>query len=365
MNGGTITEVSGDGIYLDSGATLVMNGGAIRNCGDNGVETTNANFTMNGGEITGSENDGLYIYQSNFTMNGGEISGNYRYDLYFDSNEFHLSGGTVGDAIYLTNNTRIIIDSELDPDACFPILMETNGKFTSGLNGKGDVSNFRSAEECYTVALNEQGEAMLVQSGTVVPYVERSWDGEKIVSKKTTRNNGQWQPFPENANITSGWYYLDRDVTKNGRVESITGDVNLILGDGHTLDVKGLYVPAGSTLTIYGQSDGENAGKICSRPGKSQGGAGIGGEGGTAYIGGGSLKVILPDRSYNCDAIGRGHEDSVSGTVYIAAGNNETGKNLRVDYKEPGKVWKTAKASDRTKCCHNTNNMMLGSKGPS
>ena len=110
-------------------------------------------------------------------------------------------------------------------------------------------------------------------AGTVfadgVSYVERSWNGSEVIS---TVKTAEVTPVPSNGNMTSGWYYLNSNVTKNGRVESITGDVNLILGDGCTLDVKGLYVPAGSTLTIYGQSEG--TGKIYSHP---SGGVAIGG----------------------------------------------------------------------------------------
>ena len=92
-----------------------------------------------------------------------------------------------------------------------------------------------------------------------VNYIERSWNGTEVVSETKTM---QAQPVPSNGNMTSGWYYLNGDVTNNGRVETITGDVCLILCDGYTLDVKGLYIPAGSTLTIYGQTAG--TGKIYS-----------------------------------------------------------------------------------------------------
>ena len=100
--------------------------------------------------------------------------------------------------------------------------------------------------------------AAALADGTV-SYVKRSWNGTQVVSTDKTQTA---VPVPSDGNMTSGWYILDSNVTKNGRVESITGDVCLILGDGYTLDVKGLYVPQGSTLTIYAQSDGENAGKI-------------------------------------------------------------------------------------------------------
>ena len=315
MDGGTVTEVTVDGVRVTAG-TFTMNGGAIMGSGEYGVNALNAAFTMNGGEITGSQYMGVEIEQSTFTMNGGRISDSYDYDIYFDSNDFYLSGGTVSGEIFLSDNSRIVITSRLDPDDCYNIVMQTNGVFTSGLNGKGDLSNFRSADYPYTVALNGQGEAMLVPRDTVVPYVERSWDGEKVVSKVTSRNNGQWQAFPDDANITSGWYYLNHDVTKNGRIESITGDVNLILGDGNTLDVKGLYVPPGSTLSIYGQTAG--TGRIYSHP---SGGAAIGGysnhDNGNIVIHSGTVEANGYD---HCAGIGS-NDGRTGGSITIYGGD--------------------------------------------
>ena len=108
-----------------------------------------------------------------------------------------------------------------------------------------------------------------------VYYLKRSWDGTKVVTSEELQDEAK--PVPSDGSMTRGWYYLGSDVTVDGRIESIEGDVNLILEDGKTLDVKGLYVPEGITLTIYARSDGDNAGRIYSHPGKSQGGAGIGG----------------------------------------------------------------------------------------
>ena len=102
--------------------------------------------------------------------------------------------------------------------------------------------------------LNDDGEAMLFEDGTCAVYIERSWSDGKVESEKKAKLSG-WQEFPENDSVPAGWYYLNRDVTVNGWV-SLTGDTYLILGDGKKLDVKGLYVPEGSTLTIYGQTAG-------------------------------------------------------------------------------------------------------------
>ena len=51
------------------------------------------------------------------------------------------------------------------------------------------------------------------------------------------------------------WYYLDQNVTAAERIR-VTGDVVLVLGRGYTLTAnKGIEVPYGSSLTVYGQEE--------------------------------------------------------------------------------------------------------------
>ena len=114
------------------------------------------------------------------------------------------------------------------------------------------------------------GEAALSEYDTDVPYIERIWSGTEVTSTGKTR--AVIGTVPANGAMTSGWYYLNSSVTVKDRI-CLKGDTNLILGDGYTLDVKGLYVPEGITLTIYARSDGDTAGRIYSHPGKSQGGS--------------------------------------------------------------------------------------------
>lgn len=69
-------------------------------------------------------------------------------------------------------------------------------------------------------------------------------------------------------------YVVDNDVTMEGRIV-VQGDVGLILCDGCKLEVKkGIYVPAGTSFTIYGQS-GQSGTLVASG---TTGSAGIGGE---------------------------------------------------------------------------------------
>ena len=155
------------------------------------------------------------------------------------------------------------------------------------------------------------------ENGSSITYISRTWDGTKVVSTDETADSSI-QPFPADGNITSGWYYLDSDVTKDGRIESITGDVNLILGDGYTLDVKGLYVPQGTTLSIYAQSDSEDAGTLYSRP--SSGGAAIGGKSGSNN---GNITIyggnIIAEGDDNCAGIGT-NDGKRGGAIIIYGG---------------------------------------------
>ena len=174
-------------------------------------------------------------------------------------------------------------------------------------------------------------------SATAVPYVEQSYDGSLVVSTVKTVDAS---PVPSNGTMTSGWYYLGNNVTKNGRIE-LTGTVHLILGDGYTLDTKGLYVPKGSTLYIYGQTGG--TGKIYSHPSD---GAAIGGysghDNGSIEIHGG---IIEAKGGGNCAGIGSNSGQSTEGiTIYggnitstggsngagIGAGRNSDGAVIRI-----------------------------------
>ena len=154
------------------------------------------------------------------------------------------------------------------------------------------------------------------QESVSVSYVEHKWNGSAVESETKTADAA---PVPSDGNMTSGWYYLNSNVTKNGRIESITGDVNLILGDGFTLDVKGLYVPVGSTLTIYGQNPDPSLdnGKIYSHP---SGGAAIGGysghDNGNIVIHGGNIVANGYD---HCAGIGS-NDGRTGGSITIYGG---------------------------------------------
>ena len=84
-----------------------------------------------------------------------------------------------------------------------------------------------------------------------------------------TANDTQW---------ADGWYVVNSDVTINRRV-AVSGDVKLILTDGHTLTVNGgIHVTGNDCFTVYGQENG--TGKLTATA-TNHVGAGIGGNGRT------------------------------------------------------------------------------------
>lgn len=158
-----------------------------------------------------------------------------------------------------------------------------------------------------------------------VQYIERTWDADakKVMSESKPATDAQ--PVPSDGRMTSGWYYLNSNVKVSNRIY-LEGDTHLILCDGYKLDVKGIYVPKGSTFTIYGQSDGEDAGMIDSHPSS---GAGIGATsdnhpGGNVIIHGGTIKAKGYD---HCAGIGGndGNEKDIGDFTMYGGTVNATG----------------------------------------
>lgn len=69
--------------------------------------------------------------------------------------------------------------------------------------------------------------------------------------------------FEDNSVLEDGkWYYVDDYVWIYDRI-TVNGTVNIILGDGCTLEVqKGIEVPEDQTLNIYAQSAGDDRGSL-------------------------------------------------------------------------------------------------------
>ena len=95
----------------------------------------------------------------------------------------------------------------------------------------------------------------------VATYIERWWDGEKVVSKECIRTPNEgfilMSTVPNGSTLQDGsWYYVNSNVTFSSRIHT-DGEVNIILGDGATVDFqRGLEVSEGDTLNVYDQKQG-------------------------------------------------------------------------------------------------------------
>ncbi|MBR6029072.1 MAG: hypothetical protein IKP40_08270 [Clostridia bacterium] len=309
-SGGAYQYISG--VIAENGGTVELNSGSVTGNLDMGVAIYDGSvLTLTGGTVTGGGDVGVYNSESTVIMNGGTVTGSdSNSDIYNLDADFTLRGGSAED-IYL-DGTVITIDSALAPESCYHVSMSSPGVFTSGLSGRGTEANFVSADSAYGVAVNDAGEALLAPVDTIASYVDRVWNGSEVVS---TTKTVVVSAVPSDGNMTSGWYCLNSNYTKDGRVSSITGDVNLILGDGYKLDVKGLSVPEGCTLTIYGQAAG--TGELYSHPSS---GAGIGGwsgnNNGDIVICGGTIRA---NGYNNCAGIDT-NDGKTGGSITIYGG---------------------------------------------
>ena len=338
ITGGNNTDNAG-GIY-NSGSLTLTGGSIIGNkaaLSGGGIFNTGT-LTITGGSVTGNTATGWHgggVYNGG-TMNlsGGSVTGNHA-----QGGQGSGQGGGILNNGTLNVSGAPVVSGNTGPNGkniymrgAHPT-MTVNGALTAGASlyvtsangadaitsGYGTNNSEQPSQFFHTDSTNHHinladGEAWIVRNGAAtVTYIERSWNGTAVVYEEKTAADAM--PVPSDGNMTSGWYYLNSNVTKNGRIESITGNVNLILSDGCTLDVKGLYVPAGKTLTIYGQTG--DTGKIYSHPG---GGAAIGGysghDNGNIVIHGGTIEATGAD---NCAAIGT-NDSRTGGSITIYGG---------------------------------------------
>ena len=108
--------------------------------------------------------------------------------------------------------------------------------------------------------------------------------------------------------LDNKWYYVSDEITFDGAI-SVSGDVHLILCDGATLTAKeGIVVNSGNSLTIYGQSNGDNTGKLVATG--NNGSAGIGSQmyytSGTITINGGNIGATGSEDTYGYTSAGIG-----------------------------------------------------------
>lgn len=193
---------------------------------------------------------------------------------------------------------------------------------------------------------------------TTVAWAQEEEEEEGIVYYDPTAPEGQqmkriveFQMLSEDTfdwdyELDEGWYYVQDDLQVVNRI-TVNGTVNIILGDGCTLEVqKGIEVPEGKTLNIYAQSAGDDKGSLVASVGEGgeyhQGrDAAIGGNGGDdgcnngmragniniyggnieahGNIGGGNGGDILQDEDIEDDE-SRGGDGGNSGHINIYGG---------------------------------------------
>ena len=155
-----------------------------------------------------------------------------------------------------------------------------------------------------------------------VPYMTRSWNSaDATLTEQLRYYAGEYTNLSSLTNdaMSDGWYVLDGTLTFGNRI-TVSGNVRLILTDGMTLTAeKGIRVPEGATLRIYGQAN--DSGKLIATAGSYNAAIGSNDEddgdedaAGTIIIYGGTIEA-----TGDSDAAGIGGGNEAGGgnvTVY-------------------------------------------------
>ena len=146
-----------------------------------------------------------------------------------------------------------------------------------------------------------------------IPYLD--WDNDQ---KKLVGNTCESATKVESG-ITAwenGWYVVSESVTISDRI-TVTGEVYLILADDCTLTAeKGIGVPEGNSLTIYGQA-GQSGSILATGDDENAGIGGNSGVSGTITINGGIVSATGGDLGAG---IGGGYHGS-NGDITINGGS--------------------------------------------
>ena len=226
MNGGTITKntckETGAGVYVEPRGVFTMNGGSI---------TQNNSSGYSGG--------GVYVYSSVFTMTGGSITNNdsgqgggifleatARLDI---SGTVVIEGNTrngniVSNVMLGVNTTQgkravINVSDALANETSIGVTLYPDygtGAFTTGLSANGKMNNFFSDLTSYTLALDDDGEAVLK------PNIWIDGDALKIGSTPWVITESNVLELP------AGDYKLASDIITYAPI-AITGETTLDL----------------------------------------------------------------------------------------------------------------------------------------
>ena len=335
VSGNVNLILADDAVYTVSVSSY---GEAIMIKGDNsltiygGVAGTGAlNVSASSGPAIGANND-TSSHFGTLTVYGGNVTANGSY--------CGIGGGynTPGGDVYVYGGT---------------VIANGGGSSAAGIGGYG------SSKTTGTLTVAENVVVMTKTSDYGASYVMKphgengaiTLEGEqyyKLITPKTaTVPYRDTDGVVKNATCTlvtadinsfdGGWYAVTGNLDFGSSGIFISGDVKLIISDGASLTVAGrsgspysagIDVPAGASLTVYGQAEGTGA--ITATGGSFS--AGIGGgyqqSAGTITINGGNITAIGNTQWSGGAGIGGGGNKGNGGTVVINGGRVEaTGNN--------------------------------------
>lgn len=320
INGGYI-EANGDakaagigGGYAGAGGTITINGGEIKATGGkqvagigSGLYGEGGNITLSGGIVHALGGDG-----------GAGIGGGDKYK----SVSITITGYCTVDAKAGTGAPNAIGKGLYDMDLANPGTIQINaGIIPVDKNGNQIKRKFDNPTWISVLSDESVYFETVPDPEYPVSYLACNYDKETNTNIfKETQLKTSDILFKENTTLKNGGWYV---LKYNGEFDQplvVNGNVNLILMDGRTLKAnKGIRIPSGSSLTIYGQSTDESKmGRLIATGDENY--AGIGGGSneshGTIIINGGYIEA---QGGYNASGIGGG-KSGKGGIVTVNGG---------------------------------------------
>ena len=258
INGGNITAYnSGQGSYaiyakdnvtVNRGSmTATATGQDSKGIYVEGIYDEGGNVTISGGNVTATGDCYGIWAKNNVTISGGNVNATYSGASSSDTDGIYAEGTiTLG----WTDYTDCIYASSYNSGND---VVTINGFLTDGNLLSGTVSTEDVAGKTLRPAV------AYLDAGGNTKYAT---DYTLLTGSETVSNNGT-------VNLKGGWYIVSSDITYTGTI-TLTGDVNLILCDGYTMNMGTSGTPISShgikledggdqSLTIYGQTNGTGA----------------------------------------------------------------------------------------------------------
>ena len=343
IKGGTVftqgNDDEGFGIYTISDgrdAEVTISGGEVTACGYGdfpGISVEYGTLNITGGKVHAqAEGGSAFGSRKNRECDNAKVTITGK-DTFVQAKSDEKTGFSIDDwddGTWTFDQATIEVISGGIPSDVVPVFYE-GSMITAGANaGSAQVLDYKERENAYKTYRYWKIEPCTHERDAVgkcvrcgdqqfpIKYVDHSWDdsaGTLTTSINDSISGTMVFPRKGNTTLPGGWYYVNDNITISSRL-SLEGDTRLILGDGFTLTVNGLYIPKGKTLYIYGQEEG--TGKLVSKP--NDGGSGIGGysghSNGNIIIHGGVIEATGDD---HCAGIGS-NDDQTTGKIEIYGG---------------------------------------------